>query len=249
MLQAAIVDDEPLARSRLRRLIRMVAGSNVNVAAECVDVDELLHAARDAHFDVLFLDIEMPGGNGFTALRRWNGPKPLVVLVTAYDQHGIQAFEDRAVDYLLKPVSAERLRETISRLQERIVPARSDGSDDGDRKLPLQVGRRTKLVREKEIQLVRANGNYLDIETQQGTFTMRRSMTEFLDDLDAIAFARVHRSAAIRTAAVKDVLAIGSGRYQITLDCGRKLVSGRLYRQAVRELLRARKRNTAVTGR
>lgn len=244
MLQAAIVDDEPLARSRLRRLIRMVAGSSVNVAAECVDVDELLHAARGTHFDVLFLDIEMPGGNGFTALRRWNGPRPLVVLVTAYDQHGIQAFEDRAVDYLLKPVSAERLKETISRLQERVAPMGGNGDDDG-RKLPLQVGRRTRIVSEKEIQLIRANGNYLDIETLQGTFTVRRPMVEFLDDLDAGAFARVHRSAAVRSAAVKDVLAIGAGRYRITLDCGRTLVSGRLYRQAVRELIKTRRRSAA----
>lgn len=237
MLRAAIVDDEPLARSRLRRLLSKVAGPDVQIVAECVDVDELLHAAKNIHVDVLFLDIELPGGNGFTALRRWNGPAPLVVFVTAYEQHALQAFADRALDYLLKPVSADRLRETLSRLQERIPSARSGHGGDDVRRLPLQVGRRTRMVSESEIQLIRANGNYLDIETLRGTFTVRRPMAEFLGDLDATTFARVHRSAAIRSAAVRDVVAIGSGRYQITLSCGRTLVSGRLYRPVVQKLM------------
>ena len=116
MLTAVIVDDEPLARQRLRRLLGKVAGTVIQVVAECTDVDELMRLAQRTQVDVLFLDIELPGGNGFTALRRWNGPPPKVVFVSAYDQHGVRAFEDRAVDYLLKPVSAERLRDTVSRL-------------------------------------------------------------------------------------------------------------------------------------
>ena len=86
---AVIVDDEPLARQRLRRLLGKLAGPAIHIVAECAEVDELLRLARRARIDVLFLDIELPGGDGFTALRRWNGPPPLVVFVSAYDRHGV----------------------------------------------------------------------------------------------------------------------------------------------------------------
>ncbi|RDZ27296.1 LytR/AlgR family response regulator transcription factor [Lysobacter silvisoli] len=232
-LSAVIVDDEPLARQRLRRLLGKVAGSLINVVAECTDVDELIRLARRTRIDVLFLDIELPGGDGFTALRRWNGPPPQVVFVTAYEQHGVRAFDDRAVDYLLKPVSPQRLRETVSRLEARLPSAASGGPTADVRKLPLPVGRRVAMVDETDIQVIRAQGNYLDIETKRGTFTLRRPLGDFVQELDGSAFIRVHRSSVIRIAATVEVLALGSGRYQITLDCGRAIVSGRQYREAV----------------
>lgn len=236
-LNAVIVDDEPLARQRLRRLLGKVAGPTINILAECTDVDELMRLARRVRIDVLFLDIELPGGDGFTALRRWNGPPPHAVFVSAYDQHAVRAFEDRAIDYLLKPVSAERLRETISRLGSR-APAdiKSDPITDG-RKLSLQLGRRTVMVDEADVQVVRAQGNYLDIETKLGTFTFRRALVEFVDELDDSAFVRVHRSSVIRVAAVTEVLTLGSGRYRLTLDCGRAIVTGRQYREIVQKTL------------
>jgi two-component system LytT family response regulator len=232
-LNAVILDDEPLARQRLRRLLGKVAGTVIQVVAECTDVDELIRLARRTPIDVLFLDIELPGGDGFTALRRWNGPSPRVVFVSAYDQHGIRAFEDRAVDYLLKPVSAERLRETISRLVPH-MPAEAAGRHAGEgRKLPLPLGRRTVMVDEADIQVIRAQGNYLDIETKRGTFTLRRSLGDFIEELDGSMFIRVHRSAIIRAAAAIEVLTLGSGRYRLTLDCGRVIVTGRQYREHV----------------
>jgi len=236
VLTAVIVDDEPLARQRLRRLLGKVAGTVVQVVAECTDVDELMRLAQRTQVDVLFLDIELPGGNGFTALRRWNGPPPKVVFVSAYDQHGVRAFEDRAVDYLLKPVSAERLRDTVSRLAAlpdtppRTTPA-------SGRVLSLQLGRRTVRVDEADIQVVRAQGNYLDIETKLGTFTYRRPLGEFIQALDARAFLRAHRSSVVRVAAVAEMLTLGSGRYRLTLDCGRVIVTGRRYRDEVQQRL------------
>lgn len=232
MLTAVIVDDEPLARQRLRRLLGKVAGTVIQVVAECTDVDELMRLARRTQVDVLFLDIELPGGNGFTALGRWNGPPPRVVFVSAYDQHGVRAFEDRAVDYLLKPVSAERLRETVSRLV-----ALPDTPPASGRQLSLQLGRRTLRVDEADIQVVRAQGNYLDIETKRGTFTYRRPLGEFIKELDARAFLRAHRSSVVRIAAVTEILTLGSGRYRLTLDCGRVIVTGRRYRDEVQSLL------------
>ena len=227
-LNAVILDDEPLARQRLRRLLGKVAGAGVQVVAECTDVDELMRLARRTRVDVLFLDIELPGGDGFTALRRWNGPPPSVVFVSAYDQHGVRAFEDRAVDYLLKPVSAERLRETLSRLLPAYPPAGAPPPDAHRRRLPLQLGRRTVMVDEADIQAIRARGNYVDIETKRGTFTR---------ELDADTFLRVHRSCVIRIAAAIEVITLGSGRYRLTLDCGRQVVTGRQYREHVQRNL------------
>ena len=236
MLTAVIVDGEPLARQRLRRLLGKVAGPVIHVVAECTDVDELMRLAQRTQVDVLFLDIELPGGNGFTALRRWNGPPPKVVFVSAYDQHGVRAFEDRAVDYLLKPVSAERLRDTVSRLTTQSdTPPRTTPASG--RTLSLQLGRRMLRVDEADIQVVRAQGNYLDIETKLGTFTYRRPLGEFIQQLDARAFLRVHRSSVVRIAAVAEILTLGSGRYRLTLDCGRVLVTGRGYRSDVQQRL------------
>lgn len=232
---AVIVDDEPLARQRLRRLLGKVAGPAIHIVAECAEVDELLRLARRVRIDVLFLDIELPGGDGFTALRRWNGPPPLVVFVSAYDRHGVRAFEDRAIDYLLKPVSAERLRDTVARIESRGPPDHQAAPAGSGPKLPLPLGRRTAMVDPVEIQVIRAQGNYLDIETRRGTFTLRRPLGDFLGELDRDAFVRVHRSSAIRAAAATEVLALGSGRYRITLDCGRVIVSGRQYRAIVRQ--------------
>ena len=113
-LCVAIVDDEPLARQRLRRLLLEVGGASVAIALECADAEELLERAGAFELDVLFLDVEMPGGNAFQLLERWRGPRPTVVFVTAYDAYGVRAFDARVFDYLMKPVSAERLQEPTS---------------------------------------------------------------------------------------------------------------------------------------
>ena len=105
------------------------------------------------------------------------------------------------------------------------------------RMLSLQLGRRTLRVDEADIQVVRAQGNYLDIETKLGTFTYRRPLGEFIQELDARAFLRVHRSSVVRVAAVAEILTLGSGRYRLTLDCGRVIVTGRGYRSDVQQRL------------
>ncbi len=247
MLYAAIVDDEPLARSRLHRLIEKVAGQRIKVVAECVDVSELLSVSGDIHLDILFLDIELPGGNGFTALRRWNGSTPMVVFVTAYDHHGVQAFAENAIDYLLKPVSMDRLRETISRIEDRVHIAKRHADPSGKR-LPFQVGRRTVLVDEQQIELVRVNGNYLDVETPKGTYTRRQPLADFLQELEPGSFSRIHRSTAVRSTSVENVLAIGSGRYAVTLSSGKSAVSGRLYSKVVQGLVRKVTRRELTRG-
>lgn len=238
-LKAAIVDDEPLARSRLRRLLEKVAGSEFQVVAECVDVDELLTTAQRQPLDVLFLDIEMPGPDGFSALARWQGPLPLVVFVTAWQEHGARAFDARAADYLLKPVSAERLAQAIERLRERLaLNGLRTPPDDATRRIPLQVGQRVHLVPERQINVVEAQGNYLEIDCEQGRYVLRRTLAAFAQELDPALFLRVHRSLVVRAAAIREIKPISSGRYRLDLHGGRRLISGRNYRACIDPLLR-----------
>jgi two-component system LytT family response regulator len=237
MLTAAIVDDEAWARTRLQRLLKMVAPTQIHVAATCVDVDDLLEKVAELQIDVLFLDIVMPGTDGFTALSRWQGPLPLVVFVTAFENYGVKAFDARAVDYLLKPISAERLREAVARIMQMAsVRSETDAGAIQGRRVPLPAGKHTHFVLEHQIHSIEADRNYIEVHTQSGRFMLRRTLNSFLEELDSDAFCRVHRSVAVRRDAVRKLMPLGSGRYQLELIDGRNIISGRNYRDDVRRL-------------
>lgn len=237
-LAVAIVDDEALARHRLRRLLSKVGGHDIAIVLECVDAPELLERSLEMHIDVLFLDIEMPGGDAFDILRRWQGPRPDVVLVTAHENYGVRAFDARVVDYLLKPVSAERLRETVERLRERTpIAARRSGDDERGDRIALQVGQRTHLVPIRQIDAVVAQGNYIDVFVGGDRYSIRRSLASFEGDLDAGMFVRLHRSVLVRRAAIREISPLGSGRFRLALHGGRHFHSGRSYGAQVRSLL------------
>jgi two-component system LytT family response regulator len=239
-LQVAIVDDEPLARARLQRLLAQVAGDSVVVALDCANVDELLAAAPLGPLDVLFLDIRMPGGDGFSALERWPAPRPRVVFVTGYQEHAARAFDVHAVDYLLKPVSAERLRETLDRLRQ---PIGSAGGGTGapapqlPDTLPLPVGRRIQLVPVDQIDTVEAQGNYLEIRAAERCYVIRRTLASFEAELDPARFMRLHRSLIVRIGAIREIRPVGSGRFRIELHGGGRVQSGRNFRDRVLALV------------
>lgn len=240
-LRAAIVDDEPLARTRMRRLLQKVAAREIEVVGECVDADELLRLAGECELDVLFLDICMPECSGFQALARWNGPLPRVVFVTADPMQGLQAFDVNAVDYLLKPVGEARLAETVRRLRAMDGAAASDppaAEAQPGARLPLRVGRRTDLVPVERIDLVQAHRNYIEVSTAESRYVLRQSLQAFIAQLDPEQFLRVHRSAVVRRDAVRGLKPIGSACYLIDLGHGRRLRSGRAYADVLRALLR-----------
>lgn len=250
-IRAVVVDDEMMARNRMRRLLTSESRGSIEIVAECVDVDDLLKVARDEHIDVVFLDIEMPGGDGFSALRRWLGPKPLVVFVTAYEAHGVRAFDAGAIDYLMKPVSSRRLQEALARVRKTlgITPSLAEAEGANDRKIPLQLGQRTNLVPEQEILVVEASGNYVEVETDRGRFIVRRTLTAFLEDLTTDRFVRLQRSIVVRRDAITEIRALGSGRYKVGLRGGREIISGRRFQDTVRALLgRGAQRRDASDG-
>jgi two-component system, LytTR family, response regulator len=233
-LQVAIVDDEPLARARLRRLLRKIADKAVNVAFEAADVDELLAGAKQSPVELVFLDIEMPDGDGFSALRRWPGARPEIVFVTAYEEHGVRAFDSRALDYLLKPVSAARLVESLARAREAVLRKRA-ANDHSARpeRISVTIGNRRDLLDIGDIDLVVAKRNYLELHAGKRQYVIRRALHDFHASLRSDEFVRLHRSAVVRRGAIRTITPIGSGRFQLELAGGQEVRTGRNYRAEV----------------
>jgi two-component system LytT family response regulator len=233
-LRAVVVDDEPLARARLRRLLAQHA-EMVEVLADCASGEESIAALEQLRPDVAFLDIRMPDMDGFDVLDAL-GPRrpPQVVFVTAYSEHAVRAFEARALDYLLKPVSAERLQQALARLQP---PAPASAQVRYPERLAVPVGGRIHLVETALIDHVEAHANYVELHLGTRSLVLRETMTRLESRLDPRRFLRVHRSRLVRLDGVVDAQAHASGRFALRLKCGASIVTGRSYAARVREAL------------
>lgn len=195
-LRAVLVDDERLARERLRELL--AAFADVTVVGEADGVAGAVEVVRSAKPDVVFLDVEMPAASGFELLPALESATR-VVFVTAYDEYAVRAFEVHALDYLLKPVRAERLAETMARLRQaprsRTADLRPLECDDY---VLLDGGRSQRLVQVRAIRLIAAAGVYAEVFTGPGEKTVVATpLAEWERRLPPRAFARVHRSAIV----------------------------------------------------
>lgn len=183
-VKALIVDDEELARFELRRLLR--AHPEIEVIGEAKDGDEALHLIGECSPDVLFLDIQMPGMTGFDLLEKIEGGPPDVIFTTAYDQHAIRAFEVNALDYLLKPIAAERLEAAINRLGTRRPATRPS-------QIFVRDGERCWIVRVADIFLMESEGNYTRLFFGSDRPLIRRSLNAIEQQLDPRWFFRANR--------------------------------------------------------
>jgi two-component system LytT family response regulator len=230
-VRALVVDDEPLARARLRRLLEQQDG--MEVVADCASGEESIDAIRRLQPDVAFLDIRMPDMDGFDVLDALGDARPaLVVFVTAYSELAVRAFEARALDYLLKPVSAERLRQALERM-----PARPARKPDYPARLAVPVNGRIHIVETAEIDHVDAHANYVELHMGTRSLVLRETMTRLESKLDPARFLRVHRSRMVRLDGVLEAQAHASGRYLLRLKSGARLVTGRSYAARVRSAL------------
>jgi two-component system LytT family response regulator len=214
-LRAVIVDDERLARERLRELLGAFA--EVTVVGEADDVASAEAVVARAKPDVVFLDVEMPAASGFELLPSL-GSATRVVFVTAYDEYAVRAFEVHALDYLLKPVRAERLRETMARLQQepRTRPDDVRTLDFEDYVL-LDGGRSQRFVQVRAIRLIAAAGVYSEVFTGASDKTVvATALAEWERRLPPRYFARVHRSAIVGVEQV-DRVETSFGRQRIYL--------------------------------
>ncbi|MCS7172171.1 MAG: LytTR family DNA-binding domain-containing protein [Armatimonadetes bacterium] len=205
-----IVDDDPTARAHLERLLQALGQDQVETAENAY---ALLDRIRDSPPEVVFLDIRMPGLSGLDALRALNAlpQRPRVVLVSAFDEHALEAFEAAAFDYLLKPVDPDRLRRTLERLAAE--PAQGLPS-----RLALPTADRVVLLDPDQILYVQAQGDLIRVVTRDGTYEARTTLREVARRLPPTRFLRVHRSYLVNLDHVVELHPFFSGTMLLRLD-------------------------------
>lgn len=247
-MRVLIVDDEPLARRRLVQLL--AARKDIAVAGEAGSGREALKLVGLLRPDVLLLDIEMPAVDGFAVIRGLPpGPAPAIIFVTAFQDHAVTAFELRATDFVVKPVSAERLAaaldqargdlearraaERLAFLQARLAELESRALSAADPGLWVQIGSEKRRLTLSDIRWLKAEGDYVRVHMTNHAHLVNAMLGEMEKELDAQAFLRVHRSAIVRKDKVRAVL---RGRFStpvLELDDGHRIPVGRKYRDAV----------------
>lgn len=255
-LRALIVDDEPLARERLRTLLADDPG--VTIVGECADGASAVEAVRELTPDLVFLDVQMPELDGFEVLDRVGASRmPAVIFVTAYDEYAIRAFDVHALDYLLKPFErarferalrrarehlarggAETLTHRLRALLEELTPARSiEEAREAQDRLVVKSRGRIAIVRPEELEWVEAAGNYVRLHVANESHLMRETMTRMAERLPTGEFLRVSRSAIVRVDHIKALKRRDHGEYTIVLRDGTKVKSSRSYADELNELL------------
>lgn len=253
-IRALIVDDEPLARRTIRELLR--DDPEVNVVGECGGGREAVESIRGQPPDLLFLDIQMPGMDGFDVLSHIELERiPAIIFVTAYDAYALKAFEVHALDYLLKPFTDDRFREALSRAKSQVELREVRGLADSLRaflrgrapaapetkgfmtRFMVKAGGRVTFVRACEVDWIEADNYYIKLHVGGRSHLLRLSMKELEDSLDPKSFWRIHRSAIINLERVKELRQMPGGEYVAVLKDGTELKLSRRSRERLQELL------------
>jgi two-component system LytT family response regulator len=229
-LRAVIVDDEPLALARMRRLIER--DGRIDIVAECGNGLEAIDALRRHHPDVAFLDVQMPDADGFRVLAQAKAATR-VVFITAHAEHAVRAFDAQAADYLLKPLSYPRLRTAIERLHAPQSAAKATTPKYAPR-LVVQAGARLRVLDVADIDCLVAQANYVEVEAGEQRHLIRDTLTGLEARLDPDLFVRIHRSRIVRIDAIQDLELLDSGQLLLRLKNGRRLSTGRSYRERLR---------------
>jgi len=250
MLRLLIVDDEPLIRAGIRTALEGL--DEIQIAGECGSCAEAVQAIVSREPDLVLLDVQMPGCNGFDVIRQV-GPErmPAVVFVTAYDEYAVRAFEVNAVDYLLKPFDEERLRSSIQRARERIagqqraalsyqLQALIEGKDRiWPERLVVHTKDRFEFVAVNSIEWIESANNYVSLHCGANSYILSETLTSLEHRLNPAQFLRVHRCRIVNTARLVAMTAMLNGVYTLELRSGVRLTTGRQYHHAVQGLMRA----------
>ena len=216
---ALIADDEPAARRGVRQLL--ASFPEFAVAAECRNGAEVLAALDTSAPDVVFLDIQMPGIDGFEVIRRRSVERmPAVVFLTAFDQFAIKAFEAEALDYLVKPVSEARFAATIRRLTKRLS---SSPRTTRDERIVVTTSRGAAVLHVSDVDWIEAAGNYAQLWIGQRNYFLRESLQTLEERVRKHGFARAHRRALVRIAAVKELIRTRTGALIALLHSGARI--------------------------
>jgi two-component system LytT family response regulator len=251
---ALIVDDEDLGRQMLRSML--ASDEDVEIVGEAASASEAQRKITELQPDLVFLDIEMPGGNGIELLQAIGEPVPYVVFVTAHPEFALPAFEVHAADYIMKPVQRQRFMVSVARAKQHIAERRVaglarkiagavGGNGYGEvRPTPkyadqmmIRVRRRMFALEVNDISWIQGASQYSRVHTKNGEYLLSRTLASLECELDPKKFFRIHRSAIVNAAHVREVRSSGDGRYNIYLHGGQALPMGRARREILEKLL------------
>jgi two-component system, LytTR family, response regulator len=250
MIRALIVDDEPLGRRRIRDLLE--AEPDLAIVGECANGEEALREIERGDPDLVFLDVQMPGVDGFGVVAGLQpAHRPLIVFVTAYDEYALRAFDAAAIDYLLKPFDDERFRESLARARASLAGSarrsegealqrllRSLGPEPAfAARLVVRSGPKNIFVRTADLDWISADGKYVRLHTGGRSHLVRDTLTSLLSRLDPRVFCRIHRSMAVNVERIREIETYSREEYVVVLHDGTRLTSGRSYRGAIQVLL------------
>ncbi|HUB18811.1 MAG TPA: LytTR family DNA-binding domain-containing protein [Acidobacteriaceae bacterium] len=248
ILQTVLADDEPLARQKLRQMLGGIQG--VEVVGEGASASEVLELVRETTPQLLFLDICMPGVDGFALIDQLNAMRgmmpPRVIFTTAYDTYALRAFDMNAVDYLLKPFTEERLRTAVDRARDEIQnagkSAHREGATQKDGRYTSRIVFKSRgrilFLPVSDIRWIGAEENYVRICTKTETHLLRQTMTDLEGKLDPEMFARVHRSAIVNLQYVKEVRTESRRDFSVLLVNGQRIPMSRSYHARILQTFR-----------
>jgi two-component system LytT family response regulator len=249
-IRTLIVDDEPLARKRIRDLLQ--GDPEIDLAGECGDGQEAVTLVRKLRPDLVFLDVQMPLLDGFSVLAALGNALPAaVVFVTAHDRYALKAFEVHALDYLLKPFDRARFLSTLERAKSQLRNAKTPGLDQRlldllqtvkDRqqfpeRLVVKSGGRVCFVRVADIDWIEAAANYVRLHVGKEEHLLRASMAGLEGELDPSRFVRIHRSTIVNIERIRELQPAFHGDYAVILRDATELTLSRGYRQKLEDTL------------
>jgi len=257
-LKTIVVDDELLARKLMLSCLREIP--EIEIQAECANGREALAAVLDLEPDLMFLDIGMPGLNGFEVIKKIQPELlPMVIFCTAFERYALDAFDVHAVDYIVKPLDEERLnlavKRALARYNEGVYSSESKSSLLGaidaitsnvsgraplpspERKITIKDRDSIKLIKTDNIAWVDAAGDYMCVHAEGETHIMRCTMNHLLEELDATVFKRVHRSTIVNLNCIEEVIPYTKGEYFLLLENGEKIKVSRNYRDTIKTFL------------
>lgn len=249
-MNTLIVDDERLARRRLRRFLSKEP--DITIAGECANIRQASDLASSAVLDLMFLDVEMPNSDVFEFVKSLPGERmPIVIFVTAYEQYAVRAFEVAARDYLLKPVEEARFREALQRARvawaalkarattrpgEFAVQSAPEERSRLDAVL-IRANGKVSLLKTQAIDWIETEGNYVRLHAGRESHVLRETIAAFELKLDRSQFVRIHRSAIVNVERVVQFESLFNGNFSVLLKDGKQLRMSRTYRDRVHDLL------------
>jgi two-component system, LytTR family, response regulator len=249
IMRALIVDDEPLARTALLRLLKRDRA--VNVIGECGDGESAVECIQQMQPDVVFLDVQMPEMDGFQVVESIGIEQmPVTIFVTAFDRYAIRAFDASAVDYLLKPFAPDRLSRAVGRARDRWKDRQDKEAaqrlfslignryqSDYVQRLTVASGGRIIFVSVADIDWIEAEGNYALLHVGRRVYEVRETLQSLMERLDPREFIRIHRSTIVNARRIREVQPWFQGSHIVLLQSGEELRMSRYQRDAVERLL------------